>query len=122
MAKLTSAEAGQVDIEALKKAIRALESPKAKRERARAALFAALYEAIRDQLAEDVSKSAIIKALADRSISISNSVFDELLAAEAKRRGEQVPVKDEEAGEGVPEPNNMPPHAPEGGAKEEVTA
>jgi hypothetical protein len=96
----------------------ALESPNAKRERAK--LFAALYEDIRDQLAADVSKSAIIKALADGSMSISNAVFDELLTTEAKRRGEPVPGKDDEAGEGVPAPVSIRSHAPQAGAKEEV--
>jgi hypothetical protein len=121
MAKLTSAETGKIDVGALKKAVRALESPKAKRERERAALFTELYEDIRDQIYADVSKSSIVKALADQGMSVSNAVFDKLLAAEAKRRGEPVPGKDDEAAEDVPEPANIPPHAPQTGAKEEVT-
>ncbi|WP_017772463.1 hypothetical protein [Paraburkholderia kururiensis] len=115
-------EAGKVDIEALKKAISALESPKAKRARERVALFAELYEVIRDQIKDDVSKSAIIKTLADQGLSISNSVFDELLADEAKRRGEPVPRKDDEAGEGAPMADNTPPHALKADTKNEVTA
>lgn len=114
-------EAGKVDIEALKKAISALESPKAKRARERVALFAELYEVIRDQIKDDVSKSAIIKTLADQGLSISNSVFDELLAAEAKRRGEPVPGKDDDAGEHEPVSLTTQPNAPQAGAKEEVT-
>jgi hypothetical protein len=69
-----------------------------------------------------VSKSAIIKALADQGFSISNSVFDELLAAEAKRRGDPVPGKDDDAGEDEPVPVNIAPNAPQAGAKEEAAA
>lgn len=115
-------EAGKVDIEALKKAISALESPKAKRARERVALFAELYEVIRDQIKDDVSKSAIIKTLADQGLSISNSVFDELLAAEAKRRGEPVPRKDDEACDGAQPSANPPLHRLPFGPKEEVIA
>jgi hypothetical protein len=94
MAKLNSPDGSKVDIETLKKAIRALESPKSKRDRERAKLFAALYEDIRDQLETGVSKSAIIKKLADYGVSISNLIFEELLAAEAQRRNEPVPGKE----------------------------
>ncbi|MGF6611709.1 hypothetical protein OKW45_006631 [Paraburkholderia sp. WSM4175] len=122
MAKLNSSEGSKVDIAALKKAISALESPKTKRARERVALFAELYEVIRDQINEDVSKSRIIKTLANQGMSVSNAVFDNLLADEAKRRGDPMPGKDKEAGEGVPEPVEIHPHAPQAGAKEEVTA
>lgn len=115
-------EAGKVDIEALKKAISALESPKTKRAREREALFAELYEVIRHQINADVSKSTIIKTLAGQGMSVSNAVFDKLLADEAKRRGEPVPGKDDEPGEGVPVSVNTPPNAPQAGAKEEVIA
>jgi len=92
MAKTTNAENTKVDIAAIKRAIRELESPKAKRDRERAALFDAVYPDVRDQLEAGVSKSAIIKRLADYDVSISNLMFDEMLAAAAKRRGELVPV------------------------------
>jgi hypothetical protein len=114
-------EAGKVDIEALKKAISALESPKTKRAREREALFAELYEVIRDQINADVSKSTIIKTLTEQGMSVSNAVFDKLYADEAKRRGEPVPGKDDEAGEDEPVSVNTPPIAPQAGAKEEVT-
>ncbi|KHK54094.1 hypothetical protein PI87_16365 [Ralstonia sp. A12] len=91
-------EAGKVDIEALKKAVGALESPKVKRDRERAESFAQLYEGIRDKLNAHVSKSAIIKTLADVGLSINPRLFDELLEDEATRRGEPVPGKAEEAG------------------------
>ncbi|WP_229657069.1 hypothetical protein [Burkholderia pseudomallei] len=86
-------EAGKVDIESLKKAVGALESPKVKRDRERAELFTELYEGIRDKLNADVSKSAIVKTLAECGLSINIKIFDELLEAEAKRRGEPVPGK-----------------------------
>jgi hypothetical protein len=121
MAKLNSSESAKVDIEALKKAVGALESPKVKRERERVALFSPLYEVIRDQLYAGVSKSSIIKTLADGHMSISNAVFDELLVAEAKRRGEPVPGKDDEAGEDEPVSVNIAPNAPQNGEKEEVS-
>lgn len=113
-------EAGKLDIEALKKAIRQLESPKGKRERERVTLFAALYADIREQLTAGVSKSSIIKALAVHGLSIGNSVFDELLAAEAKRRGESVPGKDE-TDEDEPVSANTLPNARQAGAREEVS-
>ena len=116
MAKVTTSETGKVDVEALKKTIRQLESPKAKRERERAVLFAVLYPDIRDQLKADVSKSAIIKALAEHGMSVSNAVFDELLATEAARRGELVPGKDAEASD------DESAGAPQVGAKDTVAA
>lgn len=91
MAKQNSPENTKVDIDAIKRAIRGLESPKAKRERERAAQFAELYPDIRDKLNVEVSKSAIVKALAECGMSISGPVFDKLLADEAKRRGETIP-------------------------------
>ncbi|WP_196483567.1 hypothetical protein [Burkholderia territorii] len=94
MAKQNFTETAKVDIEALKKAIRALESPKAKRDRERFALFSELYPDICEQLKADVSKTAIIKKLNDHGVSISNVMFDDLLEAEARRRGESVPGKD----------------------------
>lgn len=122
MAKLNPSDGLKVDIESLKKAIRALESPKAKRDRERAALFAVLYPDIRDKLNNGVSKNSFIKALAEHGMSISNALFDELLEAEAQRRGESVPGKDDEAGDGVTVvPDNVPPQAPQAGAKEEVS-
>jgi len=117
MAKLNPSDGSKVDIEALKKAIRILESPKAKRERERVALFAELYEVVRDQIYADVSKSSIIKVLADQGMSLSNAMFDKLLADEAKRRGEPTPGKDDEDGEDVPAPDNIPPNALQAGAK-----
>ncbi len=120
--KKNIADAGKIDIEALKATILALESPKKKRERERIASFAELYEAIREQIRDDVAKSLIIKALADAGMSISNPIFDKLLADEAKRRGEPVPRKDDEAGEGVPPSANQPLHRPPFGQKEEVIA
>jgi hypothetical protein len=59
-----------------------------KRDRERAELFTELYERIRDKLHADVSKSAIVKTLAECGLSINIKIFDELLEAEAKRRGE----------------------------------
>ncbi|MGF6997277.1 hypothetical protein [Paraburkholderia sp. GAS32] len=115
MAKPTNTENTKVDIEAIKKAIRELESPKGKRDRERAALFAALYPDIRDQLNADVSKSAIIKKLVDYGVSISGPMFDELLADEAKRRGEPVPGKEADDVPAVESTN-----APQTNAKEEV--
>ncbi|MDN7642369.1 hypothetical protein [Burkholderia cenocepacia] len=94
MAKQNSPETAKIDLESLKKAIRALESPKVKRYRERFALFSELYPDICEQLKADVSKTAIIKKLNDHGVSISNLIFDELLEAEAKRRGEPVPGKD----------------------------
>lgn len=94
MAKQNSPETAKVDIETLKKAIRALESPKARRDRERFALFSELYPDICEQLKADVSKTAIIKKLNDHGVSISNVIFEELLEAEARRRGEPVPGKD----------------------------
>ncbi|MBX4003403.1 hypothetical protein [Ralstonia pickettii] len=93
MAKLNSPDGSKSDVETLKKAIRGLESPKAKRDRERVALFTEVYPAIRDQLNAGVSKSAMVKTLAEHDVSITNLKFDELLAAEAKRRGEPVPGK-----------------------------
>jgi hypothetical protein len=94
MAKQNSPETAKVDIETFKNAIRALESPKAKRDRERATLFDALYDDIRTQLNAEVSKSAIVKTLADCGLSINMKVFDELLEAEAMRRGEPIPGKE----------------------------
>ncbi len=75
MAKATSCDTGKVDIEALKNAVRALESPRAKRERERVAVFSALYHDIRDQVSMGVSKSLILKTLIEHGISISNAVL-----------------------------------------------
>ena len=94
MAKAMPPESAKIDVEAIKKSILGLESPKAKRERERVVLFSELYQAIRDQLQTGVSKTAIIKSLADHDVSIGNLVFDDLLEAEAKRRGEPVPGKE----------------------------
>lgn len=94
MAKIAVPENSKPSIEAIKKAISDLESPKTKRNRERAALFGEVYPIIRDQLAAGVSKSAIIKKLTDFGVSISNVMFDDLLEAEARRRGESVPGKD----------------------------
>ncbi|KVM78009.1 hypothetical protein WJ61_06200 [Burkholderia ubonensis] len=94
MAKIAVPENSKPSIEAIKKAISDLESPKAKRDRQRAALFEEIYPVIHHQLAAGVSKSAIIKKLTDHGVSISNVMFDDLLAAEARRRGEPVPGKD----------------------------
>lgn len=121
MAKLNPSDGSKIDIEALKKVVGALESPKAKRERERVVLFAALYEVIRDQIYAGVSKSLIIKTLAEQGFSISNFLFDDLLSAEAKRRGEPVPGKDDEAGDDVQQFGNASLDAPQAGAKEEVT-
>ncbi|WP_405124612.1 hypothetical protein [Ralstonia pseudosolanacearum] len=93
MAKHNSHEDSRVDIETLKKAILNLESPKAKRDRERAALFSDLYEPIRDKLNAGVAKNVLVKMLADHK-PISVVQFDELLLAEAKRRCEPVPGKD----------------------------
>jgi hypothetical protein len=94
-------EAGKIDIAAIKSAILALESPKAKRNRERAAAFGELYPVMREQLDVGVSKSAIVKILSDLGLSITVKVFDELIEAEATRRDEPVPGKvadtDEEA-------------------------
>ncbi len=94
MAKTIGSQSTKVDIDAIKSAIQALESPKAKRERERAAQFAELYPDIRDKLNAEVSKSAIVKALVEHGMSISGPIFDKLLAEEALRRGEQVPGVD----------------------------
>ncbi|KFG95535.1 hypothetical protein GQ56_0119850 [Burkholderia paludis] len=119
MAKQNSPETAKVDLESLKKAVRALESPKAKRGRERGALFSELYPDICEQLKADVSKTAIIKKLNDHGVSISNVIFDELLEAEAMRRGEPVPGKD--AGANA---DNLPilesPNASQASTKEEV--
>ncbi|WP_144157299.1 hypothetical protein [Paraburkholderia sp. BCC1885] len=116
MAKVTTSENARPDLEAIKRAVRELESPKVKRDRERAELFAALYPDIRDQLVAGVSKTAIIKTLVDLSVSISNPMFEELLAAEAKRCGEPVPSKDTEASD------DESAGAPQVGAKDTVTA
>ncbi|MCS6511918.1 hypothetical protein [Burkholderia thailandensis] len=94
MAKIAVPENSKPTIDAIKKAISDLESPKTKRNRERAVLFGEVYPIIRDQLAAGVSKSAIIKKLTDFGVSISNVMFDDLLEAEARRRGESVPGKD----------------------------
>lgn len=120
MAKIAVPENSKPSIEAIKKAISDLESPKAKRDRERATLFEAIYPVIRDQLAAGVSKSAIIKKLTDLGVSISNVMFDELLEAVARRRGESVLGKD--AGTNT---DNMPAaesaNASQVSTKEEVT-
>lgn len=92
------------------KAIRELESPKAKRERERATLFSELYLAVRDQLNAGVSRSAIVGMLIDHRVSISTRVFDQLLKDEAKRRGEPVPGKASDVGQDLPagKPTNVP--------------
>ncbi|WGS50108.1 hypothetical protein LFL96_00945 [Paraburkholderia sp. D15] len=120
MAKITTAEPAKVDVDAIKKAIRELESPRAKRERERVALFSELYPDLRDQLKADVSKTAIIKKLVDHGVSMSNLIFEELLEAEALRRGEPVPGKGDKAGEDLPASDNAPPDAPQAGTKVEV--
>jgi hypothetical protein len=122
MTKNNSTETGKVDLEAAKKALQRLESPKAKRERERAALFTELYMVIRDQIYANVSKSSIIKVLADQGMSLSNAMFDKLLADEAKRRGEPTPGKDDKDGEDVPALDNVHPNAQQVGSKGEVTA
>ncbi|WP_441459727.1 hypothetical protein [Burkholderia thailandensis] len=120
MAKIAVPENSKPTIDAIKKAISDLESPKTKRNRERAVLFGEVYPIIRDQLAAGVSKSAIIKKLTDFGVSISNVIFDELLEAEAKRRGEPVPGKD-----AVASADNMlateSTNAPQTSTKEEVT-
>lgn len=93
MKKITT-EAGKVDLAEIKSAILALESPKAKRDRERMAAFGELYPVMREQLDAGVSKSAIVKALAEYGMSISGPVFDKLLADEALRRGERLPGVD----------------------------
>ncbi|WP_175848342.1 hypothetical protein [Burkholderia arboris] len=107
MAKTLTPENQKPNIDAIRKAIRELESPKAKRDRERAALISELYTDIREQLKADVSKTAIIKRLNDHGVSISNVIFDELLEAEAKRRGEPVPGKGD-ADPSQPAPANEP--------------
>lgn len=87
------AEPAKTNVDALKRAVLDLESPKAKRERERAALFVELYPAIREQLEAGVSKSAIIKTLAEHGVSLSTVMFDERLEVEAKRRCEPAPGK-----------------------------
>ncbi|WP_144154959.1 hypothetical protein [Paraburkholderia sp. BCC1885] len=79
MAKHNSSDDSKVDIEVLKKAIRILESPKAKRERERAALFSGLYDVIRDKVFADVSKSSIIKALANQGSHAEPASLDNLI-------------------------------------------
>jgi hypothetical protein len=91
MTKVAISETLKVDIDAAKKAIQGLESPKARRERERVKNFAALYPDIRDKLKADVSKSVIVKTLMEHGVSISNSSFDELLADEARRQGDLLP-------------------------------
>lgn len=96
MAKRNPPDGSKTDVDAIKHAIRALESPTAKRERERTALFEVLYPDIRDKLIEGVAKSVIIRMLAAHK-PISATQFDALLEAEAKRRGEPLPGKDEAA-------------------------
>lgn len=122
MAKQTPQGPEKVDVEALKKAIRLLESPKAKRDRERAALFAALYEDIRDQIVEGLAKSTIVETMSTFGVSITGAVFDKLLADEAHRRGEPVPVKKAEAGEDVPASGTASPDVSRAASKNEVTA
>ncbi|WP_454824456.1 hypothetical protein [Paraburkholderia xenovorans] len=64
MAKVATSENARPDLDAIKHAVRELESPRVERDRERAELFAALYPDIRDQLIAGVSKTAIIKRLA----------------------------------------------------------
>jgi hypothetical protein len=120
MAKHPPQGTEKVDVEALKKAIRALESPKAKRDRERAALFAELYEDIRDQIVEGLAKSAIVETLTAFGLSITGAVFDRLLADEATRRGEPVPVKKAEPGEEVQVSGCVSPNVSRTGPKAEV--
>ena len=84
-------------------------------------MFAELYKVIRDQIHADISKSSIIKVLADQGMSLSNAMFDKLLADEAKRRGEPTPGKDDKGGEDVPAFDNVSPNEQQAGAKGEVT-
>ncbi|WP_244230951.1 hypothetical protein [Paraburkholderia graminis] len=91
--KKNFSEAAMVDLSAIKSAILALESPKAKRDRERMAAFGELYPVMREQLDAGVSKSAIVKTLAECGLSINIKIFDELFEAEATRRGEPVPGK-----------------------------
>lgn len=119
MAKTMNTEAVKADVDTIRRAIRELESPKAKRDRERVSFISKVYQDIRDQLQAGVSKSAIIKKLAEHDVSLSNKLFDELLEAEAKRRGELVPGKDVGADGDVPVLANEPLYAPQTGAKEE---
>ncbi|QMI46676.1 hypothetical protein MBR110_00340 [Burkholderia sp. MBR-1] len=91
VAKKMSPEIDKVDVDALKKAIGALESSKAKREREREALFAGLYDVILGRLDRDVSKRQILDQLAEYGLPLTYDQFDNLLAAEATRRGDPVP-------------------------------
>lgn len=121
MAKV-SCDTGKVDIEALKNAVRALESPRAKRERERVAVFSALYHDIRDQVSMGVSKSLILKTLIEHGISISNAVFDELLADEAERRGESVAGRDDEVDEDMSRALHVAQNALQAAVKDAVIA
>lgn len=122
MAKQIAHEIPKVDVEALKRAIRTLESPKAKRDRERAALFAALYDDIRDQIVEGLAKSTLVETLTTFGMSMTGAVFDKLLADEAYRRGEPVPVKKAEAGEDGAVPGTALPDVSRAASKSEVTA
>lgn len=88
MAKIPSSEAKQSDLDAIKKSLQELESPKAKRDRERTTAFAELYPDIRSRLNFGVKKSAIIKALAAHGLTIRSIHFDQLLESEAKSRGQ----------------------------------
>lgn len=120
MAKTMNSEPETFDIESLKKVLSALESPKDRKARERAAVFSQLYELIRDKLNCSVSKRQILDLLADYGLVLTYDQFAELLAAEAKRRGEPVPGKESEAGDDLMPDESM--NAPQADATEKVIA
>lgn len=94
MSKVSAPEANKLDLDAIKKALEGLESPKVKKARERATQFAALYETIRDLINSGVSKRTILDLLAAHDLALTYGQLDELLKAEAAQRGESVPGKD----------------------------
>jgi hypothetical protein len=116
MVKAMPSENAKLDLDAIKQALTKLESPKDRKARERAAVFAQLYEPIRDKLDGGVSKRHILDLLANYGLVLTYDQFAELLEAEAKRRGELELGKDPEAGD------DEPTDAPLAGAKDTVTA
>jgi hypothetical protein len=91
MNKFTSTADRKINVEAPTQAIIELKSPRAKRERQRAEMFRKIYPAVRDQIVNGTSPSALVKLLAQHGVSIMQKKLMELIAEEAERRGEPMP-------------------------------
>lgn len=91
-----AAEAAKPDIEAIKAALRTMQTPKEVKAREREVLFRDLFDLIKDLIVRGVSKRAILDKLTELGLVLTYDQFKELLEAEAKRRGEPVPEKEKD--------------------------